>query len=191
MPIEGKYVHNQIWELLVRSAQKKLISKLIAERATMLDDPFNLALGIACEARCPAARYISTLDSFDQEDDAAALLTRVRQSTRTKFRTYAECMNPDLTVHDMYTSTDTIKIYRITATRVQLSSHNLAVKRGHWSRQPREERLCECGAIQDEQHMAAYCPRHSPHSRKPPADRLYSPGLVRRSPCAADGPSHP
>ena len=82
----------------VRSAQKKLISKLIAERETMLDNPFNLALGIAHEARCPTARYISTLESFDPEEEAAVLLTRVRQSTRTKFRTYADSMNPYLTL---------------------------------------------------------------------------------------------
>ena len=67
-------------------------------------------------------------------------------------------MNSDHTVYDMYTSTDIIEAYRITATQLRLSSRNLAVEHGRWSRQPREERLCECGAIQDEQHMAAYCP---------------------------------
>jgi len=142
----------------VRSSQKKLITKLIEERATLPDDPFKIALGIAREARCPAARYISTLESFDPDDEAATLLATVRQSTRTKFRTYVETINPLLAVHDMYSDPETNEAHRLTATRLRLSSHNLAIERGRWSRQPREERLCDCGSIQDEVHVSAHCP---------------------------------
>mgnify|MGYP001551171155 CR=1 FL=1 len=141
----------------VRSAQKNYILKLIEERATMPDDPFNLALGIAQESRCPAARYISSLETFNPDDETAAMLNRVRQSTRTKFMTYVQSMNPLLTVHDMYLSLDAKETHRLTATRVRLSSHNLAIERGRWSRQPRDQRLCTCGAVQDEVHVSAYC----------------------------------
>ena len=80
------------------------------------------------------------------------------QSTRTKFVTYVQHMNPSLCVHDMYSSIGVIEAQRLTATRIRLSSHNLAIERGRWSRHPRHERLCECGAIQDELHVAASCP---------------------------------
>ena len=123
----------------------------------MPDDPFNIALGIAQESRCPAARYISSLETFNPDDETAAMLNRVRQSTRTKFMTYVQSMNPLLTVHDMYLSLDAKETHRLTATRVRLSSHNLAIERGRWSRQPRDQRLCTCGAVQDEVHVSAYC----------------------------------
>ena len=143
----------------VRSAQKNCIMKLIKERATLPDDPFNLALRIAQEARCPTARYISTLERFNPEEESTALLDRVQQSERSKFVTYVQTMNPSLTVHDMYSRLDTIESHRLSATRLRLSSHNLAIERGRWSRQPRDERLCSCGAIQDEEHVSARCPR--------------------------------
>lgn len=134
---------------------------MIEERGAMHDDPFIHALNIAREARCPAARYISTLESFDAEDEAVALMTKIRESTRSKYKTYVEVINPALVVHDMYSSSDIFESKRLIFTRVRLSSHNLAIEKGRWQRQPREQRLCDCGAIQDELHVSAYCPNTS------------------------------
>ena len=48
---------------------------------------------------------------------------------------------------------------RIMFTRLRLSSHNLNVEKGRWSRINREDRLCECGlAVQDESHILLDCP---------------------------------
>ena len=33
----------------------------------------------------------------------------------------------------------------------------MKVETGRWSRTPREERLCECGEIQDEKHIVFFC----------------------------------
>ena len=34
-----------------------------------------------------------------------------------------------------------------------MSSHRLKVETGRWARTPRERRLCECGVLQDEDHV--------------------------------------
>ena len=44
------------------------------------------------------------------------------------------------------------------ATRLRLSSHELAVEMGRWSRIPREDRLCPCVVIQTEEHVICHCP---------------------------------
>lgn len=142
----------------VRTAQKKTIGKMVECRRNLPDDPFTFALSVAQESRCPAARYITSLETYDPLKDTEDLHARVRQSARTKFTTYVGKMNPTLSVHDMYALTDTKESQRLTVTRVRLSSHNLAIERGRWNRTPREERLCTCGAIQDEPHISAQCP---------------------------------
>jgi hypothetical protein len=48
---------------------------------------------------------------------------------------------------------------RIVFTRFSLSSHHLKIETGRWSRIVREERLCECGEIQDENHIIFDCPK--------------------------------
>ena len=144
----------------VRNAQKKALSRLVRQRADLPDDPFMHALRIARQSRCPITRYVDLLETFNAEDEMSDLYARVQQSTRTKFLTYTQKINPTLTVHDMYAATDIREAERITATRIRLSSHNLAIERGRWSRLPPENRLCQCGEIQDENHIAAVCPNY-------------------------------
>ena len=43
-------------------------------------------------------------------------------------------------------------------TRLRLSSHKLRIETGRWQRLPVEERLCTCGAVQDEIHVLQSCP---------------------------------
>ena len=43
-------------------------------------------------------------------------------------------------------------------TRLRLSSHRLAIETGRWSRIPRDNRQCSCGAIQTEKHVICFCP---------------------------------
>ena len=54
---------------------------------------------------------------------------------------------------------------RICVTRVRLSSHRLKVETGRWARIPRDQRLCSCGQIQDEEHVLLKCPL-SAHLRR-------------------------
>ena len=77
----------------------------------------------------------------------------------TKAMTYKE-INPDLTLHNIYSTNEYVAEWkRINFTRFRLSSHNLKIETGRWSRMKREDRLCECGEIQDEMHVIRYCPR--------------------------------
>ena len=142
----------------VRTLQKNAIEKMITQRANLPDDPFNFALSVARETRCPAARYIDDLHEYNPEADTALLHERIQRSDRSKYMTYVQKMNPSLSVHEMYALNDADENKRLTTTRIRLSSHNLAIERGRWSRIPREERLCSCGAIQDEEHISAQCP---------------------------------
>ena len=69
-------------------------------------------------------------------------------------------MNPTLETHPLYTSNSpTLPDYlRINFTRYRLSSHQLRVEVGRWSRTPHDQRLCSCGnGVQDEMHIF-HCP---------------------------------
>ena len=78
----------------------------------------------------------------------------------TKFRTYLT-INPDLSGHRMYThkTADVPDRDRVSASRLRLSSHRLAVETIRWSRKPPNERLCLCGDVQTEEHVICFCPR--------------------------------
>ena len=47
---------------------------------------------------------------------------------------------------------------RVTLTRFRTSSHRLAIETGRWSRIPPEQRLCDCGRPQTEEHAICTCP---------------------------------
>ena len=141
-----------------KNVQKRTIGKLIEERAGMEDDPFNHAWNLAREARTPTARYIEALQTFAMDQEMEALKQRVRSSTRTKYQSYCQLMNPNLTKSEIYTDPDLREHERIVTTKFRLSSHNLAIERGRWLRKPRDERLCpECDVIQDESHALMDC----------------------------------
>jgi hypothetical protein len=144
----------------LKTTQKRCIEKLWDERREMADDPLAYALQLAKDGRTPCARYIDSLNQFSEEAARDALIARVRASTRTKYKTYVE-INPTLTTHEMYGSTHVAEHKRIAFTKLRLSSHNLAVERGRWTRVPRDQRLCQLcdsGEIQDEHHILTRCP---------------------------------
>ena len=87
-----------------------------------------------------------------------SLSERFVNETGTKAETY-RTLNPELTVHPVYTSKDYIdEKARITFTRLRLSSHSLKIETGRWSRVAREERLCGCGlAVENEEHVLLEC----------------------------------
>ena len=143
---------------LIKSSQKNMIYKLTSRRVDIEDDPLMFALETARRAKTPCAKYIDSLADFSYNDETLHLHTAVRRSTRTKFKSYCEQMNPSLTVHPIYTDSNIPEFKRIVTTKIRLSSHNLQIEKGRWSCKPREERLCTCGAIQDEQHILAHCP---------------------------------
>ena len=80
--------------------------------------------------------------------------------TATKYHTYKTELNPDLSLHEVYSSRDYVPDYvRQAFTRIRLMSHNLKIEKGRWSRIPREQRLCSCNtdSIQTESHVLLEC----------------------------------
>jgi hypothetical protein len=162
----------------VKTAQRSTIYKLIVEREGMQDDPFAHAWSLARNSRTPCARYITSLETFRPEVEERRLREKIQTSERTKFVTYRDLMNPGLEVHPMYRSTDSRERERLTLTKFRLSSHNLAIERGRWTRKPREERLCPtCNVVQDEHHAVTECRINADARRNIEATHLQLPQL--------------
>ena len=83
------------------------------------------------------------------------LLQAVRKSTKSSLVTY-KAMNPDLNVHKVHGQTNPIvpESHMIAFSRPRLVSHNLRIETSKWARLPREQRLCQCGSSQTEEHIA-------------------------------------
>ena len=75
---------------------------------------------------------------------------------QTKLRTYVE-LNPNLEVSKIYSDRSVNDLQRIKVSQLRLSSHDLAIEKGRWSRIPRERRTCECGLVQTEKHVICDC----------------------------------
>ena len=95
---------------------------------------------------------------------AHELNNKVSSAAGTKFRSYCN-INRDFNVHNVY-STYIPEQLRIAFTRVRLSSHRLRIETGRWARIPPEHRLCECGTVQDEEHVLVRCPLTEPLRRR-------------------------
>jgi exonuclease III len=143
---------------LAKIAQKRTIEKLTRERSQMTDDPFMFVYSMCQRANTPCIRYLEPVLQGNPSEEETKLKTNVRSSLRTKFVTYVSFMNPELTVHPMYTESAVQEHHRLTTTRLRLSSHNLAIEKGRWQRKPAAERLCpQCGVVQTEQHAIRDC----------------------------------
>ena len=144
---------------VVDNAQAKFFKKMLEERAQMNDDPFGFVMCLIREEDHVMWDEISRLLSVEDHIKVGMdkLRASVLENSGSKFLTYRE-LNPDLSAHALYKSTryhpDNL---RISFTRFRLSSHRLKIEVGRWSGKPREDRLCGCGAIQDERHTLV-CP---------------------------------
>ena len=111
--------------------------------------------------------YIRDLLTIDQSPiyDAMERIRReLLHSDSSRRITYRELMNTDLSTHDIYTTRHTVnELHRIAFTRFRVSAHSLAVETGRWNRRgrprlPVDERICQCGAVQTEEHVVMHCP---------------------------------
>jgi len=146
---------------LIKQKQHNFLCKLVTTRESEDQDPFMFALTLAKTHHLKLSRYIEAVISTNNYIDMSrqTLLDRLSLSDRSKFITYRN-VNPLCTVHDVYFSKSPSFIpefYRIEFSRLRLSSHNLRIETGRWSRIPRDHRLCPCGAVQDEQHVLTQC----------------------------------
>ena len=147
---------------VVKTRQKKFLRKMLEGRSDMSDDPFMHAFVITRDMNKTMWKYIESITRVDDEFDFVAFeVNNLKEAIRsqppsaTKYQTYQR-LNPALDTHRLYTQrTPNIPDYlRITFTRYRLSSHNLKVETGRWSRTPSNERICSCGTdIQNEEHI--------------------------------------
>ena len=151
---------------IVMDKQRKFFKSMWRERSGMGDDPWVHVMKLTLEYNSPTSKYLSDLISIDKDDikeDLLNLKQGVRESNSSRRLTY-KSLNSELGVHDAYTKKININDrYRISFTRLRLSSHNLAIETGRWNRRgrgllPVEERLCLCGEVQTELHVVESCP---------------------------------
>ena len=109
--------------------------------------------------RTKGFRYIDNLLTMNT-GRVPTLKEKFMNEEGTKAVTYRS-INLSLSVHDVYKSDEYLnEKERIVFTRLRLSSHNLNIEKGRWSRTSRENRLCDCGPeVQDEPHVLFDCPK--------------------------------
>ena len=146
----------------VKASRQRFLSNLLKDRHDMADDPFIAIWEICSNARTHGARYLQNVieEQNHVSKDIDHRKSVIRQSNRTKYKTYYE-LNPDLSVHPIYLNKDmnVPEYQRIATTRLRLSSHNLAIETGRWSRIHPDQRLCSCGSVQTEEHIVCFCTR--------------------------------
>ena len=150
----------------VKDRQSKFIRKALAERHDIQnEDPLMFSMSLARRL----SRISGIINGLLSAENHAVLgiqqlHAKILANQGSRYTTYAE-INPSLSVHDVYSRRrDTVPEYkRIFFTRMRLSSHRLRVETGRWARGGaqtlRENRLCTCGAVQDERHVLTACPR--------------------------------
>ena len=116
-------------------------------------------------ADTPGFRFIrKVIESRFDENPLESIRNSISRNPNnaTKFSTYLRDLNPDMTVHPLYSLN---KYYvpdylRISFSRLRLMSHNLRIEIGRWSRIPTEQRVCVCdnGVVQTETHVLLHCP---------------------------------
>ena len=145
----------------IRHRQATFLRNMINTRREMRDDPLMFAIELTQRLNTRMGQYINTIIERDDfiTSGISDLRSKVTLCDKTKFITYCS-MNPELAVHDMYTRRHNYvpEYLRIAMTRFRLSSHRLKIETGRWSRIPREQRLCQCGEVQDERHVLQWCP---------------------------------
>ena len=131
----------------------------------MEDDPLIFSFVTCMENQYQTRTYVENLLHTivdDKTEGIRALKENILNSTSAKRMTYKE-MNPDLSVHPVYVAKTSVnEHHRVAFTRFRVSAHSLAVEAGRWNRRgrgrlPLEERLCICGNIQTELHVAQHC----------------------------------
>ena len=147
-------------EARVKASQKKFITDILTRREGMKDDPLMLVWSICRDANTRGYRYLkSVIDNDDPiQSDIARRRLEVSTSEKTKSKTYVS-INPELSVWPAYNRSVIPEYQRVSVTRFRVSSHNLAIETGRWTRTPREKRLCLCGTVQTEEHVVCFCPR--------------------------------
>ena len=127
------------------------------------DDPLYMAIELVRQANTTSYRIIirdmQQVNENIIQKEREKIQVSVRNTRTTKRQTYVN-LNPKLCSPQIYTKVEIPEYKRVEYTRFRLSSHNLKIETGRWSRISRENRkcICEMNAIQSEDHVALECP---------------------------------
>ena len=111
-----------------------------------------------CEAkRTGGFRFLNNVLNPTMQNNISEI-EKFKNLTTSKVTTYKK-LNPELSVHEVYTTRDYIdERERLIFTRFRLSSHHLKIETGRWARIAAENRECGCGGgLQDEEHVLFDC----------------------------------
>ena len=139
-----------------------------------VEEPFHAVYDLCKEANTPGYRFLKkTLElqpEIDPFEKIANMITeKANNRNATKFSTYINDLNPNMTVHPVYVTKKYIPDYqRVSFSRLRLMSHNLKIEKGRWSRTPTELRVCQCdsSSVQTERHALLQCPLTADLRRK-------------------------
>jgi hypothetical protein len=142
--------------VMIKCRQKSFLRALFDKTDPTL--PLLKAIAVANAHASPVAKVIT--DRVSQSDiiaeEKSKLKNKIRTSVKSRDKTYC-LLNPSLDSPDCY-KIPMREYDRKAVTRIRTGSHRLMIEKGRWYRLRREDRLCECGAIQDELHVLQDCP---------------------------------
>ena len=144
---------------MIRTRAKRYMNKKLVDDIDE-DTPLYKIYRLCAENNTNGYKFINECLNSEPREDLNKLRERfITMEEGSKALTYKE-MNPDLTLHRIYSTSEYVSEWkRVNFTRFRLSSHNLRIETGRWSRIEREERLCDCGEVQDKLHVIVYCPK--------------------------------
>lgn len=157
---------------LIRHKQHKFYHGMWSERRDMTDDPLSFTIRYVMSLNTSPGKLISHMTDNDVPSISSLICNvhnAIANSQTTRCNVY-KTINPQFKVHDVYVKRHVINdTHRISFTRFRVCGHSLVVETGRWNRRgrgrlPLDERLCVCGDIQTEQHVAEMCP-HTQHIR--------------------------
>ncbi|ELT94026.1 hypothetical protein CAPTEDRAFT_197801 [Capitella teleta] len=122
---------------MMMSAESRLLCEAICQRMAVPSlfgneplpgaifstrEPINTATADETKTPIRSTREVcqpdyKTRETFDFEEEHDELRRKTRRTTRTKFQTYCEVINPSLTKHPMYCNHDVLERNRIATTR--------------------------------------------------------------------------
>lgn len=149
-----------VLDVIARRRKKFLKSKL---RGTNNEEPFHVVYELCRVAGTPGYRFMTQALTYSCNDNPLEEVkrrVRGKPPTASKYISYSTTINPQLSVHPVYTSTKYVPDFkRQSLTRLRLISHNLKIETGRRNGTPAELRLCSCedNAVQDESHVLLNC----------------------------------
>ena len=143
---------------MIKDRQSKFLQKLTdtGDEHSVL----KFSLHLISTIKTPASNIIKECTDKDKwiQDDYNTLMEQIRNKTESSKRQIYLDINPTLVSPSVYKNNNIPEHKRKWFSRLRLSSHNLKVETGRWSRTPRNERLCSClSSVQTEEHVLLFC----------------------------------